>query len=432
VLSLPWAMEQSGLVVGILSLLFWAAAADFSIYILLMAARRAGDTTYEAVAVRAFGPSMEVVVGVQLVVLCWMATVGYIVLSGSMAHTVVRAVAAWSGAPLPSWLTPKLAMVAVTVGILPGSLRVHLSSLWATSLFSFFSILLLGGVVAIRSLTALTAVDAPPLRVNLWPESFEGVLYSLPVLSAAFVCHFNVLPMHAELASPTRTRMHAVLHAAIAMCLAVYLAIGVLGYLYTGHDTCDGIMANYCDTDVVATVGRVALVLTLTFNLPLLVLPCRHNLDRLIQRWGRPTAVEKEDAEEEDGSQAKNLPPVGADPPEVGTDDLVADDPRGRVIRTLLLLTSSCVAACAVPGVAVVWTLTGSTVSLAIGFVLPCAIYLKLRAARPWNVRLVAAALLLVLAAMASVACTVEAVRHVLAGHSAPCPAGYDPCRPRT
>lgn len=49
-----------------------------------------------------------------------------------------------------------------------------------------------------------------------WPFPFPTL--SLPLFSAAFVCHFNVLPVHAELARPTRPRLQRVLHAAIGSC----------------------------------------------------------------------------------------------------------------------------------------------------------------------------------------------------------------------
>ena len=66
VLSLPWAIAQTGLVAGLASILFWALAADLSIYVLLMCARRTGAATYEEVASHAFGPWMRTAVVIQV------------------------------------------------------------------------------------------------------------------------------------------------------------------------------------------------------------------------------------------------------------------------------------------------------------------------------------------------------------------------------
>lgn len=45
--------------------------------------------------------------------------------------------------------------------------------------------------------------------VNLWPEDgWAGALQAIPIYICAFACHFNVLPVHGELAKPTRERLH--------------------------------------------------------------------------------------------------------------------------------------------------------------------------------------------------------------------------------
>eukprot|EP00667_Euglena_gracilis_P010231 EG_transcript_10414 len=417
VLSLPWAMGQAGLVGGLLALGFWAAAADFSIYLLVMCARRSGDATYEEVAKRAFGPRMERVVVGQVIVLCWMATIGYMVLAGTMLHTVIAAVASWAGAGLPSWMGTKLSMVLVALYVLPRCFAQQLSSLRWANLFSFASVLLLGVVVAVRTIQRLNDPHAHALPIQLWPNSIEGLPYSLPLFSAAFVCHFNVLPVHAELARPTRPRLQRVLHAAIGSCLVVYVAIGTLGYLFARGDTCDNVLANFCNTDRLATVGRCALFLTLTFNLPLLVIPCRANVERALERLRGSAAEVPPDLV----PLATDLPPASG-----GWRDGTA---IRRALLTVLIVSSACLAACCVPGVAVVWTLTGSTVSLSVAFLMPCAFYLKLRAHKPWNRRTVGAAALLAVAALTAAVCTLEAVKRIVTGKSAPCPAGYDPCR---
>lgn len=45
--------------------------------------------------------------------------------------------------------------------------------------------------------------------INVWPEDgWHGALQAIPIYICAFGCHFNVLPVHGELAKPTRERLH--------------------------------------------------------------------------------------------------------------------------------------------------------------------------------------------------------------------------------
>jgi len=48
-----------------------------------------------------------------------------------------------------------------------------------------------------------------------WPASIEDYIYTLPIESVAFLCHFNVLPMQDELIRPTRRRVRKVTHSTI-------------------------------------------------------------------------------------------------------------------------------------------------------------------------------------------------------------------------
>lgn len=42
----------------------------------------------------------------------------------------------------------------------------------------------------------------------MWPDSAMAVVKAIPVFVCTFIYHFNVLPVHAELQSPTRGRLH--------------------------------------------------------------------------------------------------------------------------------------------------------------------------------------------------------------------------------
>lgn len=63
--------------------------------------------------------------------------------------------------------------------------------------------------IAIRAVDCVSSEGVPTNAINLWPEDgWHGALQAIPIYICAFTCHFNVLPVHGELAKPTRERLH--------------------------------------------------------------------------------------------------------------------------------------------------------------------------------------------------------------------------------
>lgn len=90
------------------------------------------------------------------------------------------------------------------------SVTTHEPSLIAT--YCFCSALLsfqLTVFIGIRAGECAVSEGVPAGAVNLWPEDgWSGALQAIPIYICAFGCHFNVLPVHGELAKPTRERLH--------------------------------------------------------------------------------------------------------------------------------------------------------------------------------------------------------------------------------
>lgn len=63
--------------------------------------------------------------------------------------------------------------------------------------------------IGIRAGECAASEGVPASAVNLWPEDgWSGALQAIPIYICAFGCHFIVLPVHGELAKPTRGRLH--------------------------------------------------------------------------------------------------------------------------------------------------------------------------------------------------------------------------------
>eukprot|EP00944_MAST-04C_sp_MAST-4C-sp1_P000149 g149.t1 len=128
-------------------------------------------------------------------------------------------------------------------------------------------------------------------HIKVWPNSFDDFMYALPISTVAYLCHFNVLPTNKELIKPTKKRIKRMIHSTIGICLGLYIVIAFCGYLFSLDLTCGDILNNYKNDDPIISVGRVGLVITLAMSFPLLVLPCRTVLGRLIVMFCKDKSV---------------------------------------------------------------------------------------------------------------------------------------------
>ena len=81
-----------------------------------------------------------------------------------------------------------------------------------------------------------------------------------------------------------------------------------------------------------------------------------------------------------------------------------------HVLSTLFILAFGYICSIAVPGVGLVWSICGSSMSMMIGFFIPAACYLKIRSRKRLNPRSISAWLMLIFAILASAICTTQVI----------------------
>jgi amino acid permease len=334
VLSLPFAISVQGVAGGVLSLLASAVASDFSIYILIASSRSRGARGYEDVAAAALGEPARVLTVLLIFALTFLVTVAYTVLCGDLLAALVDV---FSGSVIKEAESRPYVIAAYIVAVAPICFFRKMDALRFTSILSVVSVFVLGLVTAYKlatngilrpvpwdpehnssSLSPAAAADPtmyyssysgqadpntmfsnhsngtsgsggggggdlPPLGTIIWwPTSFQDAIYAAPIESVAFLCHFNVLPMQDELIRPTRARVQRVTHTTMGICLFLYTSIAVTGYLRFTSSTCGDYLNNFPNSDKIVTVGRIGLLLTLYCSFPLVVLPARATLSRLV------------------------------------------------------------------------------------------------------------------------------------------------------
>ena len=319
VLSLPFTFAIMGVVFGPLALVVSAIMSDFSIYLLLSMSRRQGDLSYEDVAAKTLGEPARAFLLVLLFLLTFLCAAAYFVLAADLLQPIVTAF-------IDSTLSEHDARFYVMVGFMclvgPLSFFKKLNALRFTSFLSIISISVLGVVLFYKLMTvkpthfiihpssnhshnnnSMQLLNIminnnhsihpihPPIQINngtilkhikIWPNSFDDFMYALPISTVAYLCHFNVLPTNKELIKPTKSRIKRMIHSTIGICLSLYMVIAFCGYLFSLDLTCGDILNNYRNNDPAISIGRVGLVITLAMSFPLLVLPCRKVLSRLV------------------------------------------------------------------------------------------------------------------------------------------------------
>ena len=196
-------------------------------------------------------------------------------------------------------------------------------------------------------------------------------------------------------------------------------------------------------SDSLIIFGRLGMGLTLTFATPVVTLPCREALLQLISQtlilWRKPHEELKSfaspegapltrsdefklDVTVEKGSYSTfgedhihdvEMDTKSTDDDEAHTpkEDDQRDDrhPLVHIGATLMITVYAFFTAVSVPGVAVVWSVLGSSLGMVIGFIIPCACYLKIRGKKGMmRNKSIGAMALLIFSIVVAILCTVQ------------------------
>lgn len=344
VLSLPFAMSQCGLVLGTGCLLLSAVGSAWTLSMLVDCARATGRDSFELVGHAAYGEMSRKATIALVFLICWLTKIAYFVLLTDLMVPVAELIVPSLHGLGPETIRRIVVCIAALI-LSPMCYKSNLSALSFMCFASVASVVVVGCVVGIRAFQSFgkehqvqvqmpdhtnRAVEVMPLY-RLWPEDWAKALYAFPTFGVSFLCHFNALPTHQELARPTRTRMRRVILVTLTLTSMIYLFVSICGYVYTGCYTCGNVLLNFSQDDSLITVARTALSLVLMLNFPLICQPCRNALFRLLAGTGcvrscAPCATEAESGQE-NGSGSFSMEIVTTSDP--GVD--IRDFPLPRV-----------------------------------------------------------------------------------------------------
>ena len=278
--------------------------------------------------------------------------------------------------------------------------------------------------------------------ITYFPSSLREFITAFPIFISCYICHYNVPPVINELQNPTPARVTTWLRMSVWAPTIFYLVVGFAGSMYgncsKGGTIPGNILLAFDEDDVLLLIGRSCLALTIALAFPMLVIPPRDIVLRSFYggggdgnqansgrgppsrsfhmlRYGpQPTDISDSDGDAFD--------PVEGDIPSALTQPLLLDYDDGRfdpesptssaeqrgklqavgldtttpetganygnqssepstcsraVVAISIFWLGASIASC-VKSIDIVWDLLGSSLSLCLGFIIPCATYLKL------------------------------------------------------
>ncbi|XP_047136158.1 sodium-coupled neutral amino acid transporter 5 isoform X1 [Hydra vulgaris] len=357
-LSLPYAFQQGGFIVATCVLLFVLISSTYSAFLIINSKKYCFGRVknIEDVAKVAFGRFGEVAVQTLLFLVLYLCSVAYFILMTDQIEPLIQLIVGNK-----SLWTKKLVLLSICAAIVfPISLFKNLSALKYTSMLSVICGLLICVSVTYRSLSegiggAFNNVNNP---IKLTPKSFREFFTCISISELTFSCHFNILPMHSELRHQTRRNKRLILFISMGLTYLVNFLVSFFAYFQFRKSTEQDFTKNYPHNDNIINVGRVALCLVLLLGYPLLIVPCRLTLNKII--W-------------HGNLSASRFIFI------ISNERLSGPNKVVWFLETVLIVGTSYILAYFVPQVNMIWGFVGSVGCTTLIYIIPPAFYLRIR-----------------------------------------------------
>mmetsp|Transcript_12543 Transcript_12543/g.35610 ORF Transcript_12543/g.35610 Transcript_12543/m.35610 type:complete len:550 (+) Transcript_12543:305-1954(+) len=193
-------------------------------------------------------------------------------------------------------------LLLTTTVLLPLCCVQNLSSLAPFSLVGILGMVYTGVVIGVRyfdgsymlpngrflaDLKSLPSTGTTADGASSFPLLNPQSLILVSMLSTAYIAHFNAPKFFKELkgASDRPKRFHlGVVIPSFAACVLFYSLVSSLGYLTFGSATAPMILSNYSTKDLLVSLSRFAVGLSLIFSYPLLFVGFREGIVDLINQ----------------------------------------------------------------------------------------------------------------------------------------------------
>lgn len=355
IMALPATMKVLGLFLGVVLIFFMGVLSEISVEFLVRFAVQCKAASYGEVVEAALGRTARtlseicIIVNNAGVLVVYLIIIGD-VMSGSLHHMGVFD--QWWGHGF--WDHRKIVILIVLVLFLaPLCTLDKIDSLSMTSAASVALAVVFVVVVFIVALIKLIEGKIEPPR--MMPDfgskkAILDLLVVIPIMSNAYVCHFNVQPIYNELEGRSPNKMYRVGRITTAICVAVYASTAIAGYLLFGNDIESDVLTNF-DKDLGIRFStalnyfvRIGYIMHLVLVFPVIHFSLRQTVDTLIFDGLNP----------------------------------LSESRKRCLVLTFVLLGLIYLGSTMIPNIWTAFKFTGATTAVSLGFTFPPLIALRL------------------------------------------------------
>eukprot|EP00158_Paraphelidium_tribonemae_P007889 Partr_v1_DN28387_c0_g1_i2_m78347 putative Solute carrier family 38, member 11 len=273
IIGMPFALDEAGFFMGIFCLLAIAGVVNWTLRILIRSAKLSGRTSYQELAEFCFGVAGFRFISVFQFMFAFGGMSAYLVIVGDTLPLVFRKGLSDDPSGFMVFLTSRrLVLILSTLCVIfPLSLYRDITKLAKTSAFalvSLFFILLCIIFVGPRQDESLREVA----KLDFIRPNF---LQAIGVISFAFVCHHNSFLIYGSLQKPTLDRWGATTHWFTSISCFFSLCLAIPGYLIFGDKVEGNILNNFSHDSGIMTFARFLFGLNMFTTFPLECFVCR-------------------------------------------------------------------------------------------------------------------------------------------------------------
>ncbi|KAL8497192.1 hypothetical protein ACS0TY_020760 [Phlomoides rotata] len=354
-MALPATMKVLGIVLGIFFIVFMGIISEISLEWLVRFSVQCKATSYGEVVQAALGRTARTVSEICIVINNAGVLVVYLiiigdVMSGSLHH--IGVFDQWLGHGF--WDHRKVLILLVLVLFLaPLCSLDKIDSLSSTSAASVALAVLFVFIVFIVAFIKLVEgkVETPRMTPDFGSKkAILDLLVVIPIMSNAYVCHFNVQPIYNELEEPSPQKMYKVGRITSVICVLIYALTSIAGYLLFGKDTESDILTNF-DNDLgvrfssaLNYIIRIGYVFHLVLVFPVVHFSLRQSVDALIFEGLNP----------------------------------LSESRKRCLVLTFVLLAFIYMGSTMIPNIWTAFRFTGATTAVSLGFTFPALVALRL------------------------------------------------------
>lgn len=354
IIGQPFAFKNSGLIGGIVVMLFLTVLIDWTLRLIVINAQLSQARSYQDTVNYCFGRVGKIVLLFSISSFAYGGCMAFCVIIGDTIPHVLKSMlpkSITSADSVIGWLFHRNVLIVLFTTCIsyPLSLNRDISKLAKASGFALLGMVIIVVLTIFRGPFADASLKKPPTTLE-WTVNYN-IFQGISVISFALVCHHNTIFIYNSLKNATISKFSKLTHIACAISMVFCLLMAINGLINFGDNTKGNILNNFKSDDNWINVARFCFGLNMLTTFPLEIFVVRDVLKDIV-------LASKED---ESGSTAH----------------LELSSKQHFFITTFLVFTSMAVSLFTC-NLGIILELIGATSASTMAYIIPPLCYLKL------------------------------------------------------